>query len=201
MQMHILYILDLIGTFVFAINGATVGSKNKLDIFGSSVIAFVTAVGGGTIRDLLIGNTPVSWIKNTEYLLAIVGGITFRIVLHKIVERLHVTLLLFDTIGIAVFTILGMQVSLLAGIHYMPAIIMGVVSAVFGGVLRDILSNRVPVIFHMELYASACMSGGLVFVALLHGGVNTHVGMVISIATIIIIRLLAVKYKLHLPRW
>ncbi|MFT7282397.1 MAG: putative membrane protein YeiH, partial [Cyclobacteriaceae bacterium] len=165
--MNILSLLDLVGTGVFAISGALTAYDKKLDLFGISAVAFITALGGGTLRDILIGSTPVAWMTNTVYLLVIFIGILFALAFRTYVMRLRKTLFLFDTIGIAVFTVLGLQKSLNVGIDPIIAIMMGMVSAVFGGVIRDIVCNEIPLIFQKEIYALVCIAGGALYVTLL----------------------------------
>lgn len=196
---EILKYLDLIGTLVFAISGTMAASNKKLDLFGAAFIAFVTAVGGGTIRDLLIGSTPVGWMQDINYLFIILSGVGVTFLFHKYVKRLRKTLFLFDTIGIGVFTILGIEKALLIDVTPLIAIIMGMFSAVLGGVIRDILINEIPLIFRKEIYAMACVSGGALFLFLQKNWYNFEQNVIISIVTIIVIRIIAIKYKVGLP--
>ncbi|MEM9821242.1 MAG: trimeric intracellular cation channel family protein, partial [Bacteroidota bacterium] len=149
-RMTLIYIIDLLGTLVFAISGALAAANKRMDVFGASVIAFVTAVGGGTIRDVLIGSQPVGWMKDLNYLLMIGIGIGFAFLFKKGIQQLRRTFFLFDTVGIGLFTILGLQKTLGLGLSPVIAVMMGTVSAVFGGVLRDTLSNEIPLIFRKE---------------------------------------------------
>ena len=158
---ELLYIIDLTGTFVFAMSGVITASERRMDIFGASVIGFVTAVGGGTIRDILIGSTPVGWMLNSDYLFVISAGILTALFLHKHISRWYKTMFIFDTVGIGLFTLLGMQKTLTFGLSPTVAVMMGTVSAVFGGVVRDVLVNRVPLIFRKEVYATACIAGAI----------------------------------------
>ncbi|MEZ4847531.1 MAG: trimeric intracellular cation channel family protein [Bacteroidia bacterium] len=194
-----LYTIDLIGTFVFAISGALAGSGKKLDIFGATFLAFVTAVGGGTVRDLLIGSLPVGWIQDINYLIAILAGVVCTYFFKRYILPLKKTLFIFDTIGIGVFTILGMNKALGLGIHPVMAIMMGMVSAVVGGVIRDTLTNEIPLIFRQEIYATACIAGGISF--WLVGFVSPFpvVNVGITILVIIAIRVLAIRYRWSLP--
>ncbi len=196
--MNILYHIDLIGTMVFAISGALTAMDRKLDIFGVAAVAFITALGGGTLRDLLMGSTPVGWMNDLMYLLMIACGLTISIVFRQFVQKLRRTFFLFDTIGIGVFTVLGLQKALSVGLHPVIAVMMGMVSAVFGGVTRDIICNEIPLIFRKEVYALACAFGGCVFIFLRFLEVPTKVNIISAIAVIIILRLLAVRYKWNL---
>lgn len=197
--MDIIYFFDLAGTFVFAISGALTAIQRKLDIFGSSVIALVTALGGGTLRDILIGRQPVGWLLDNNYLLIIAAGIAVSYIFGQRVQRLRKTLFLFDTIGIGLYTILGLERTLGLGLSMPIAVIMGTVSAVFGGVIRDVLCNEVPLIFRKEIYATACIAGGILFLLLTELTLGRDAAMLITVFFIIILRTLAVKYKWHLP--
>lgn len=197
--LDILHYLDLIGTLVFAISGAMAASSKKLDLFGAAFIAFVTAVGGGTIRDLLIGSTPVGWMRDTNYMIIILIGVGLTFLFQKQVRKLRKTLFLFDTIGIGVFTILGLKTALLIEVEPIIAIMMGMFSAVLGGVIRDILINEIPLIFRKEIYAMACIAGATLFYYLQEYGMSFEPSAIVSISTIIIIRILAIRYKIGLP--
>lgn len=194
-----LYILDIGGTFVFAVSGTIAASERRMDPFGAAVIAFVTAVGGGTVRDLLIGSLPVGWMLNEFYLYAIFLGILITFFLKKQIMKLHKTMFLFDAIGIGLFTILGLQKTLSMGLSPIVAIIMGTVSAVFGGVIRDIFSNKIPLIFRNEIYATACIAGGLVYLALNYLRVDKLICILLSMLFVTVLRVLAVRYKWAFP--
>ena len=198
--MDIVYYFDLVGTFVFAISGVLTASSKKFDVFGASVIAFVTAIGGGTLRDLLIGSHPIAWIKDLNYLYIIIAAVIVSIIFKKYVLKLRKTLFLFDTIGIGVFTIIGVQKSLDLGISPIIAIMMGTISAVFGGVIRDILTNETPLIFRKEIYATPCILGGLLYFLLSSTAIDIRIISLLTALLIISIRLLAVKKKWALPR-
>lgn len=199
--MDIIYFFDLAGTLVFSISGALTAIERKFDVFGASVIAFVTALGGGTIRDVLIGRQPVGWMLDTNYLIVIAVGILLSYLFGTGVHKLRRTLFVFDTIGIGLYTILGLEKTLGFGLAAPIAVIMGTVSAVFGGVLRDVLCNEVPLIFRKEIYATACIAGGLLFLALSALELGRDAAMLITVFFIIILRILAVKYKWNLsPR-
>ncbi|MFT4739087.1 MAG: putative membrane protein YeiH [Paraglaciecola sp.] len=146
-----------------------------------------------------MGSTPVAWMTNTVYLLVIFIGILFALAFRTYVMRLRKTLFLFDTIGIAVFTVLGLQKSLNVGIDPIIAIMMGMVSAVFGGVIRDIVCNEIPLIFQKEIYALVCIAGGALYVILLSLHFDDNLVLVISTAFIIVFRILSVIKKWHLP--
>ncbi|QSE96934.1 trimeric intracellular cation channel family protein [Fulvivirga lutea] len=198
--MNLLYALDLIGTFVFAISGLRLAAKKEMDLFGASVIACVTAVGGGTVRDLLIGATPVAWITNVHYGVAIILAVPVTIIFRKYIVELKRTIFIFDSIGIALFTISGMEKAFSYGLSPSMAISMGVVSAVIGGVIRDILCNEIPLIFRKEIYATACLIGALFFFVLSKMGLNTDLNYILTTSLIFSIRVIAIKYNLSIPK-
>jgi uncharacterized membrane protein YeiH len=198
--MSLIYALDLLGTFVFAISGTLAAAEKRFDIFGAAVLAFVTAVGGGTIRDLLIGNTPVGWMKDLNYIFCIGLAIPVSYFFRNYIQRLRKTMFLFDTIGIGLFTVLGLKTTLGIGLAPVIAVMMGTVSAVFGGVLRDILSNEVPLIFRKEIYASACIIGGGCYLLILKTGLKEDWVIFLTVLIVIGIRAFAVKKGLSLPR-
>jgi uncharacterized membrane protein YeiH len=197
--MNLIYTLDLAGTFVFAISGTLTAANKKFDLFGAYVIAFVTALGGGTIRDILIGSQPVAWMLDLNYIAIISIAVIASFFFKKYIQKLRKTMFLFDTIGIGLFTILGLQKTLLLEISPIIALMMGTVSAVFGGVLRDILCAEIPLIFRKEIYATACLAGGLLFLVLTNLQVNYDISVWSTVMFIIVLRTLAVKRHWSLP--
>ncbi|WP_020567550.1 trimeric intracellular cation channel family protein [Neolewinella persica] len=191
MELFILTI-DYAGTFVFAISGALAGMKRQFDVFGVFILALVTAIGGGTLRDLMIGSTPVGWMLNPVYLYIIFGAFLFAYLFQPYMRKLRRSMFLFDTIGIALYTILGLQKALAFGLSPIICVFLGVVSATFGGVIRDVLSNEVPLIFRKEIYASACLAGGILFL-LTEQLIGEPLAMAVAIITVFVIRLMAVK--------
>ncbi|WP_442266599.1 trimeric intracellular cation channel family protein [Tenacibaculum sp. ZS6-P6] len=198
--MDIIYIIDILGTFAFALSGALVASKKEFDLFGVIILAFVTAVGGGMLRDILINAHPINWIGDLNYIKTIAIAVVCTFLFKSKIEPLRKTFFLFDTIGISVFTLLGLQKGLSYNLPSVIAIIMGMVSAVFGGVIRDVLTREVPLIFKKEIYASACLAGGLVYLVLKNFEVNENFSFIFSASVIILIRTLSVIYKLELPK-
>lgn len=193
------YILDLLGTMAFAISGVLTALNKKMDPFGVLVIAFVTAVGGGTLRDVLIGRTPVGWMRDLNYVYLITTGFLLALVFRKKLDRLRVSLFLFDTIGLGVFTLIGLEKGLETGLHPVICVALGTMTACFGGVLRDILCNEIPVIFRKEIYATICILGGCVFFLLRELNVGVDLLYLATSGIIIITRLLAVNYKWSMP--
>ncbi len=199
MEFDLLYILDLLGTFSFALSGALHAAKKRLDLFGVFITAFLTALGGGTTRDILLGNTPVSWIRDLNYIALVLFAVILCAFAHRILIRLSQTFFLFDSIGIGVFTIVGIRIALSLSIHVVIAVCMGMVTAVFGGILRDVFLNSIPLILRKEIYATACLIGGTIYVILESLALNSDLTLVITIVIIIMIRVISVKYKLSIP--
>jgi uncharacterized membrane protein YeiH len=198
--MELIYVLDILGTFAFALSGALVASDKKFDLFGVLIIAFVTAVGGGMLRDVLINAHPINWIGDLNYIITIFIAVIFTFLFKSKIAHLSKTLFLFDTLGLGVFTLLGLQKGLLFNLHPFVALIMGMISAVFGGVLRDVLTAQVPLIFQKEIYASACLAGGITYLLLHNFDVQENINFSLSAAVIVFIRVISVKFHLQLPK-
>ncbi|MFN3840471.1 MAG: trimeric intracellular cation channel family protein [Cyclobacteriaceae bacterium] len=198
--MYFQYPLELTGTFFFAISGALAMQDKDHDWFGAGFTGFVTAIGGGTLRDIMLGSYPLVWIGDINFLYAVLTGVVMAILFHRVFIKLRRTFLLFDTLGIAFFTILGTEKAIALGVRPEIAAIMGMFTAVMGGVIRDTLTNEVPVIFRKEIYATACLTGAIVYLVLdLNTPIARNLNLMVSIAVIILIRLLAVKFRLALP--
>lgn len=200
--MQIPYYIDLLGVFVFAISGALAayGKQMYNDIFGVAFTAFITAIGGGTIRDITLGVHPLAWVADGNYLIVIFAAVLITVSFRKRLVRLRRTLFLFDTIGIGLYTILGVQKSLTYNVNPLAAVILGMFTAVFGGVIRDTLINEIPLIFRKEIYATACLAGAVIFVILDHFGIDSNISSISGILVIITIRIIAVKYSIALPK-
>lgn len=197
--MDAFFLVDIFGTFAFAISGVLAAVDRKFDFFGVIFLAFVTSLGGGTLRDILIGATPVGWMNSDIHIYVILITIPLAYFFMNTLVKLKKTVLLFDTIGIGLFTVLGLEKAIEVGLSPVVAIMMGVVTAVFGGVIRDVLSSQVPLIFRREIYAFACLSGALVYSGLNYFGLFLEFNLLLSIAVVISIRLLAIKYKWSIP--
>ncbi|WMI67700.1 trimeric intracellular cation channel family protein [Mangrovimonas sp. YM274] len=192
-------IIDILGTIAFAISGVLVALSKKMDPFGVFIIAFVTAVGGGTLRDVLIGQTPVSWMTNMTYVYVIFGATLFAVLFKSKLNYLRTSLLLFDTIGIGLYTVVGIEKGLVASLNPLICISLGTMTACFGGVIRDILCNEIPVIFRKEIYATACILGGTTYFVLRQLPIEENFIFVVAALVVIVIRLLAVRFKISLP--
>jgi len=191
-------IIDILGTISFSISGVLTALKKRMDPFGILIIAFVTAVGGGTLRDVLI-DFPITWMRNLTFVYVIMGAAIFAVIFRKRLGYIRRSLFLFDTIGIALYTIVGVEKGLSADFPPIICIALGTMSACFGGVIRDILCNEIPVIFRKEIYATACILGGVTYFLLLKTTLTQDWIVVISGSLIILVRILAVIFKLSLP--
>lgn len=192
-------ILDILGTVAFAVSGTLAAIEKKLDFFGVLTIALVTSIGGGTLRDLLIGNTPVSWLQNLNSFYIIIGSSILAIIFRTRLSIFRTSLFLFDTIGIGLFTLVGLEKGVNMNLHPLICISLGTVTACFGGVLRDILCNEIPVIFRKEIYATACIAGGFVFFILRFLNLPDDIIYLVTAGSIITIRILAVLKKWSFP--
>ena len=192
-------ILDILGTMAFAVSGALSAMNKKMDPFGVFIIAFVTAVGGGTLRDILIGRTPVGWMLNVNYVYVIILGFILAMIFRKKLDRFRTSMFLFDTIGLGVFTLIGLEKGLEKGLEPVICIALGTMTACFGGVIRDILCNEIPVIFRKEIYATICIIGGIFFFILKRLEIPQDVLYLTTSMIIIAIRLMAVIFRWTLP--
>lgn len=197
--MTLFHILDITGIIAFSISGSLVAMRKKLDPFGVFIIAFATSVGGGTLRDVLIGAQPVFWMKNIEYIFLIMASYIFAIFFRKKLKYLNKSLLLFDAIGLGLYTIMGTEIGLKANFHPIIIISIATMTASFGGVIRDILCNEIPVIFRKEIYATAAVFGSITYLILNHFDFNETITFISTSLMVIIIRLVAVLFKLSLP--
>ncbi len=197
--MTLFTVLDILGTSAFAISGALSAMNRKLDLFGIFIIAFVTAIGGGTLRDILVGNTPVSWMQNGSNMYLIGGISILTIVFRNKINYLKKSLFLFDTIGLGICTIIGVETGIKANLDPIICIALGAMTGCFGGVIRDILCNEIPVIFRKEIYATASLAGGICFMILYHLHLSENLVYISTASLIILIRLLVVKFEVRLP--
>jgi uncharacterized membrane protein YeiH len=195
-----LNLIDILGTFSFAVSGAFSAMEKKLDIFGVFIISFATAIGGGTIRDILVGNLPVNWLQNALAIQVIFAAAFLTLIFGAYLKQLNIALFLFDALGLGLFTIIGLEIGLHKGFGPGICIALGTISACFGGVLRDVLLNKVPLIFQKEIYALACILGGVAYYFLKQTDMNDDVAKILCILLIFSIRVLAVRLKLSLPR-
>ncbi|MFL5738898.1 MAG: trimeric intracellular cation channel family protein [Flavisolibacter sp.] len=195
-----LHVIDILGSFAFAVSGAFSAMERKLDPFGTLIISFVTAIGGGTVRDLLVGNVPVSWLHNGNTLLLIFFSAIITMLFGSKLKQFNTALFIFDALGLGLFTIVGFEIGMEKGFSPAVCVALGTISACFGGVLRDVLLNKVPLIFQKEIYALACVGGATIYYFLYRSAMHGDLSRVICILLIFAIRIIAVQFKLSLPR-
>jgi len=196
--MDFITVIDYIGTFAFAISGIRLASGKRFDWFGAYVVGFVTAVGGGTLRDLMLDTTPF-WMLNVSYLIVTGLALLFVVGLRRYVVRLNHTFFIFDAIGLGLFTVVGIGKSIAAGYPMWVGIIMGTITGAAGGMFRDVFINEVPLIFRKDIYAIACICGGLIYYLALEIGLSLTATQSIAAVSVIVIRILAVHYGISLP--
>jgi uncharacterized membrane protein YeiH len=199
--MKLVDVILYIGTFVFALTGALKARTHQMDIFGAIVLAFVTAYGGGTIRDLLIGIKPVNWINDYFALSLVASAVIIVWLFSKNIESFRKLIFLTDAIGLGMFTVGGIERSLEHGLNSIYAVLMGVISATFGGLLADVLSNTVPDLLKPgELYATACLIGGIIYILLAKIGLTYEVDLIASVLIVSAVRIVSKRKRLKLPR-
>ncbi|GAB5399791.1 MAG: trimeric intracellular cation channel family protein [Aureisphaera sp.] len=196
--MSLILLIDILGTIAFSVSGALTAMKKRLDLFGIFIIAFVTALGGGTLRDILI-DMPITWMRDLTFVYVIVGATIVAIIFRRKLNYVRRSLFLFDTIGIALYTVIGVEKGIEANFPPLICIALGTMSACFGGVIRDILCNEIPIIFRKEVYATACIVGGSVYFLLLETSLPQDVIVLISGSIVIAIRIVVVLFNLSLP--
>lgn len=201
MPTQFLYMVNVLGTFAFAVSGAFLAMEKKLDPFGVLVIAFVTAIGGGTLRDVLIGNLPVGWLQNGTAIIVIFSAAVLAMLLGGLLKQLNTALFLFDAMGLGLFTVVGIEIA--AQKQFSPAVCvaLGTITACFGGVIRDVLLNDVPLLFRKEIYAMACIIGGACYYLFQAIHLDPKMARITCIGVIFAVRVVAFRYKLSLPRF
>ena len=190
--------IEILGTLAFAISGIRLASAKRFDWFGAYVVGFTTAIGGGTVRDLMLSLTPF-WMLDSTYLFVTAGALLIVIVSGPYLIRFNNTFFIFDAIGLGLFTVVGIEKTLAAGFPLWVGIIMGTITGAAGGVLRDILINEEPLIFRKEIYALACVFGGVVFGLCQWGGLGAGSTEVATALSVIAARVVAVHFGLKLP--
>ncbi len=198
--MSLLYLLDLIGTAAFAASGAWLGVRRHMDLFGVLVLGLVTAVGGGTLRDLLLGDMPTFSLKNETYLYVAILAALIVFINRERFNFFEKPLLYLDAIGLGIFVVIGTTKALDFNLGFLGAVMMGVMTGTAGGVIRDVLANQIPLILRREIYASACLLGGILLVILEQCDVARPVAALLAATTVTVVRLLAIYYDWSLPR-
>ena len=201
MPTDFLFIIDILGTFSFAVSGAFLAMQKKLDPFGVLVLSFVTAIGGGTLRDIMIGNLPVGWLRNETATLVIFFSAIAAMLFSRFLKKFNTTLFIFDALGLGLFTIIGIEFGIAKEFSVGVCIALGTVTACFGGVIRDVLVNDVPLLFHKEIYAMVAIAGGLAYFGLKQIDLDENISKIICILLIFTIRVLAVRFKWVLPQF
>jgi uncharacterized membrane protein YeiH len=196
-----LYLLDLFGVAVFAISGALTAGRKSMDLFGVVVVAVITAIGGGTVRDVLLDERPIFWTVDPTYLIVILAAAAATLLYARFRRPPRASLLVADAFGLAVFTFIGAQTAYSAGVSNFIVVLMGTITGAAGGVMRDVLCAEVPLILRREVYATAAIAGATVYVVLEEVGAGGPIVTILSVATVFLLRLAAIRFDLHVPRF
>jgi uncharacterized membrane protein YeiH len=197
--MLLLTLLDYLGTFAFAISGALKAVRRDMDVFGLIVLAVVTAIGGGTIRDVMLGARPF-WFVDANYILLSLLAAFGVFGLYRLISKREAALLVFDAIGLGTFTIIGASKAIAAGLGLVPTVVLACLTGIGGGVIRDVLAADIPVVLRKEVYASACIVGATIYWLLVQYQVPSYVSMPVTIVIVTGTRLLSVHYGIGLPK-
>ncbi|PID62586.1 MAG: hypothetical protein CR986_01030 [Ignavibacteriae bacterium] len=195
---NIIQIINHLGTFAFALSGIRLSSHKNFDWFGAYVVGLITAIGGGTFRDILLDITPF-WMESYSYIIITGIALVLFLLFNKPLLNLNKTLFIFDTIGLGLFVVVGIEKTLETGFPFSVAIIMGTITGSLGGVIRDILINETPLIFRKDIYALACIAGGISYLLCYELNLSLNLTQIIASLTVIVIRFVAVKYKIQVP--
>jgi uncharacterized membrane protein YeiH len=198
MLLHILYLIAIAAE---AMSAALVAGRREMDWLGVCVIACVTALGGGTLRDVLLGRHPLSWIEHPSYLVIVLVAALATALIAPIAKRLRTSFLVLDAIGLVVFTVIGCDIAKGLHLHWIIILVSGMVTGTFGGVLRDVLCTQIPLLFRKELYASVSLLTGGLYMAAPHLGIDHTVGMVAAMVIGFVLRMLAIRYHWEMPKF
>ncbi len=188
-------IISIVGTFVFGVSGTMVASQRKLDVFGITFVAAVSALGGGTVRDILIGHYPLSWVRDHRLIVAVIVGVVCALLISRHLHKIKKTIFIIDSIGIGMFTVLGTQYCLDLGLSYFISIIFGVLSVILGGMLRDVICNEIPMILREEWNATVAAIGAILYIGMISLGLEGWTPTIIAMAVITVLRILSKKVK------
>ncbi|OYT12108.1 MAG: hypothetical protein B6I18_01850 [Bacteroidetes bacterium 4572_112] len=195
----ILNIIAIVGVIAFAISGALTAMDRKFDVLGVVIIGFTTAVGGGSLRDIIIPERDVFWIVEPIYTYMAILGSVLAVIFHNKIQHLRTTLSLFDTIGLGLYTIIGVQIGIQYDLPGISCVILGAITGTFGGVIRDILVNEVPLVFQKEIYISISLLGGSIYYLIYWYESHGAWVEILGISIIIILRLIVVKFEISFP--
>lgn len=198
--MNLIYLLDLCAVAVCAITATLEARRRELDLFGVVVVAVISGIGGGTVRDLLLGRLPVYWVHDPIYVAVGMSAGTLTFFLSRHLRLPKNFFLIPDAVGLALFTVIGTSVALQLDTPWLIAALMGVITGVFGGVIRDIMCNEVPLIFRTDIYATASLAGALLLVSLGEVGISHTPALLLAMFSTVAIRLAAIRWHIHLPR-
>lgn len=194
-----LYIIYLVAISAEAASGALMAMRRKMDLFGLALVGTVTALGGGSIRDVLLGHYPLGWVAHPQYLAITVGAAMVAALMARWLARFESAFLLLDALGLVAFSIIGCDVAATTGAHVSVVILMGMITGIAGGLLRDILCNQVPLVLKRDLYATVALLTGALYMGQLHLGVDPHVATLVALTVGFCVRLLAIRLALTLP--
>ena len=196
---QMIYLLDMVGIIACAIAGTTLALYKRFDLFGCILVSMVNAIGGGTLRDVMLGRHPLFWMTDLSYVVVItLTSILGQMFFHRH-QKIDGMLKLFDAIGLAAFSVIGLTVALSLDAHPIIAILMAVMTSIAGGIMRDMICNEIPLVLQKEIYISASIIGSVLYLALLHFGVTDWVRKTVALISIFGIRMLAVRFDWHLP--
>ncbi len=198
--MHFIYIFDLLGTFAFAVSGALLGVRKEMDIYGIFVLAFVVAVGGGTVREMMLGSTPPFVLVDPNYLYVTVAAVLLVVFFSKKVERRMRYFIIMDAIGLGVFTVIGATKAINAELAWFGVLLIAILTSTGGGMIRDVLAGEIPFVLRKEVYASASLAGAVIFLLLYMAGAPDSMNAFITASAVVAIRLLTLKKNYNLPK-
>ncbi|GCE22125.1 trimeric intracellular cation channel family protein [Dictyobacter kobayashii] len=196
-----IHLLDILGTAVFAVSGVLAAGRKRMDISGVVVIAAVTAIGGGTLRDVLLGRHPIFWFHDPTYLYVILIASVATMLYTRYFRPPHRLLLLADAVGLATFVVLGANAASMAALPFVIVILLAVMTGVVGGVIRDVLCAEIPLVLQKDIYMLAALAGASVYVVLKMASWDNTLVTLLAMSTVIILRLAAIFWHLHLPRY
>lgn len=198
MLLHILYIIAITAE---AMTAALSAGRRNMDWVGVCIIAWVTALGGGTIRNILLGHYPMTWVSHPEYLLITAGGAIFAALIASVMRRLKTLFLYLDALGLVVFTVIGCQVAEEMQLSFIIVMLSGMITGCAGGVLRDVLCNDIPLLFRKEVYASVSIVTGGIYLSVEAMGGSIHLATIIGAVAGLVLRLLAIRFEWQMPKF